>query len=234
MDLDKVTTQGIPSRGDLSPQEKRNMLEDSHKPSTYVLQKPYIAKYKDEIAVENNDNPDKAIPESLFNFDLILNSRRFNVVCSNLLRIRNEEDLTEISESELQLSLERCASYRMTCFCAYIAAKKSLKGWEATFEDWIAGKRQDARQFLKMKRIEERHQGLRKDLGQITAQEVEDYIRTTYTKEYTELKEHVEEWEENSEIFLELRDTLKDRGMHLQTLLKRSQDHLAPPMSQAE
>ena len=236
MNIDSAKTQGLPIRGDLSPEEKRRMVDDvsNHKPSSYVLQKPYIAKYKDQLFVENNDNPDKTIPESLFNFDLILNDRRFNVVCSTLLRIRSEEDLTEFNEAELQRSLELCASYRMTCFCAYISAQKDFHKWEEFFEDWMAQKRRDTRQVLKMERLEERGQGLRKDIGQITSQEVEDYIRVTYSKEFQEYKEKVNEWEENAKIFLEMRDTLKDRGMHLQTLLRRSQDHLAPPMSQAE
>jgi hypothetical protein len=65
-------------------------------------------------------------------------------------------------------------------------------------------------------------------VGQITTQELEDWILVKHGLEYHKNKERTEEWKESASIYLELRDTLKDRAMHLQTLLKRVNDQTDP------
>jgi len=174
---------------------------------------------------ENETTPDKDIPSDLFNFELILNSRKFNVCIDTLIRIKHEEDLTQFSDIQLQKALEMCAAYRVTCFCAYIAAKREHRKWKMFNEIWMAEKREVARGQLRADRVGDRAAGLRKEIGIISAQELEDYIISKHGGEYKVNREREEEWKENSEVYLELRDTLKDRGMHLQTLLKRINDH---------
>lgn len=193
---------------------------------------PRIAsKYGNPVWCNNDQNPDKTIPAEIFNFDLILNGRRFQVLCDLLMRINTEEDLANFSEDRLRQSLEQCSSYRMTCFCAYVAAHREYRKWSQHHEIWMAEKRDEGRKQLRVDRAFEKRDGFRKDLGQITMQEIEDYILIKYTAEYKANLELVNDWEENEKIYLELRDTLKDRGMHLQTLLRRVTDHIDPKVS---
>jgi hypothetical protein len=177
---------------------------------------------------DNEETPDATPPPELFNFDLILNSRKFKVVCDTLIRINREEDLADYPESKLNWCLEQCASYRMTCFCAYIGAHKEHRKWKMYHKIWMAEKSKKARNAIKADRVADRASGNRKDIGQITSAEIEEWILTNHTNEYKRNVELVEDWEENEKVFLELRDTLKDRGTHLQTLLRRVQDHIAP------
>jgi hypothetical protein len=92
----------------------------------------------------------------------------------------------------------------------------------------MAEKREEARKHLRSERMIEKATSVRKDLGQITTQEIEDYVLNKYAGEYKVNMGLVADWEENEMVYLELRDTLKDRGMHLQTLLKRVTDHIDP------
>lgn len=89
----------------------------------------------------------------------------------------------------------------------------------------MAEKREEARQQIRLERLADKAEGLRKELGQTTAQELEDWLLRHYAAEYRKNAETVLEWEQHEKVFLELRDTLKDRGMHLQSLLKMVGDH---------
>ena len=180
---------------------------------------------------ENETDPDKDLPMELFNFDLILNSRKFQVCLDTLIRIKNSEDLALFSDIQLKQALELCASYRITCFCAHIAAHKEYRNWKTFNELWMAEKREEARKHLKADRISEKAEGLRKEIGQISAQELEDYILKKHASEYRSNRQREEDWEENAKVYMELRDTLKDRGMHLQTLLKGVNDNRDPNMT---
>lgn len=187
-----------------------------------------VSKYGNAAHCKNDQNPDPTPPPELFNFDLILNGRRFRVLCDTLLRIEHEEDLGEYSEGQLKNALELCSSYRVTCLCAWVGAHKETRKWKVYHDLWMAEKRTEARNHIKNERILEKEAKERKDIGQITAQEVEDWIMTRHTNEYKNNLSLIADWENNEKIFLELRDTLKDRGMHLQTLLKKSDDHSDP------
>lgn len=221
---------------ELMPSELRTALNtgdfgpDWHKQITgdFGPELPEIPNRHGDFFCKNNDNPDSAIPADLFNFSLILNSRKFHVVIDTLIRINTEENLADFSEDKLREALELCASYRLTCFCAYVASKRERRKWELHHSIWMAEKREEARKSLRVERIADKTQGLRKELGQMTNQEVDDWIVTRHTQEYKQQTERIKEWDENSETYLELRDTLKDRGMHLQTLLKRVGDHTDP------
>lgn len=196
---------------------------------------PHIAsRYGNNYLCENDKAPDKVLPSALFNFDLILNDRRFQVTLDTLIRIQTVEDLAQFSDDRLREALEQCASYRLTCYCAYIAAHRETRRWKLVFEEWMAEKRDEARQALRFDRLADRAAGLRKELGQFTAQEVDDWVMRKYASEYRSRLEVVEDWEENEKVFLEMRDTLKDRGMHLQTLLKRVLDHTDHTTSRGE
>lgn len=184
-----------------------------------------VSRYGSPKDAVNTMRPDPHPPAELFNFDLILNGRRFSVMCETILRIKSEEDLVDYSEIQLARLLEQVASYRVTCFCAYIGAHREHRKWKEYHTVWFAEKRTEARNILRTRRIADKAASLRKDLGQITMQEIEDYILTHYNQEYKENVEMIAEWEDNERVFLELRDTLKDRGMHLQSLLKRVTDN---------
>lgn len=227
------------SLNDLTPQDRRRVMDnfdkewqsqwDNQQHTDQGLTFPRIAsKYGNPVYCNNDAAPDPKPPAELFNFDLILNSRRFKVVCDTLIRIKKEEDLAEFSDQQLQTALELCASYRMTCFCAYIAAHREYRKWKEYHNLWMAEKRDEARKHLRAERIADKATKLRKDLGQITLQEIEDYILTKHSSEYKKNIDLIADWEENEKVFLELRDTLKDRGMHLQSLLRRVTDHIDP------
>ena len=195
---------------------------------------PTIASKYGNPGCENDRQPDPDIPSELFNFDLILNSRKFRVLCDSLLRIRSTEDLAGFSDKQLMSTLEQCASYRLTCFCAHVAAHKEYTRWKTYHEEWLAQKREEARQQIRAERLADRATGLRKEIGQITAQELEDQIWIKYPAEYRNNQALILDWEQNEQVFLELRDTLKDRGMHLQTILRMSGDHTAHMTSSGE
>lgn len=193
---------------------------------------PKIAsKYGNSHMCENDKNPDPKIPAELFNFDLILNGRKFRVICDTLMRIKSDEDLAQYDDQRLAEVLEQCSSYRITCYCAYIAAYKEKRRWEAYHEEWMALRRKDATAHIRAERLADRAAGLRKEIGQITAQELNDWILTHHASEHRHNLDLVADWEENAKVFLELRDTLHDRGMHLQTLLRRVYDHTAKSTS---
>jgi len=227
------------SLNDLTPADRRRVMDNFDKewqPQWNNQQLPdqgltfprIASKYGNSAYCDNDKSPDPAPPAELFNFDLILNSRKFRVVCDTLIRIKTEEDLADFSERQLKTSLELCASYRMTCFCAHVAAHREYRKWKEFHTLWMAEKREEARTQLRAERIADKATKLRKDLGQITLQEIEDYILNRYPSEYKNNIELIADWEENDNVFLELRDTLKDRGMHLQSLLKRVTDHIDP------
>jgi len=227
------------SYNDLSPVERRNAvakMDTEWQPQWGNQQLPdqgltfprIASKYGNPVYCDNDNTPDPTPPPELFNFDLILNSKRFRVTCDTLIRIHKEEDLADFSDHQLQTALELCASYRMTCFCAYTAAHREYRKWNEYHNLWMAEKRTESRKQLRAERIADKSVKLRKDLGQITMQEIEDYILTKYASEYKNNIELIADWEENEKVFLELRDTLKDRGMHLQSLLKRVTDHTDP------
>ena len=52
---------------------------------------PKIASKYGNLQCANDKEPDMRIPAELFNVDLILNGRKFRVLCDDLLRIKNEE-----------------------------------------------------------------------------------------------------------------------------------------------
>jgi len=225
---------------DLTPSERKNAMNNFDKEWQSHWQNEQMtgqgitfpkisSKYGNGALCKNDDSPDPEPPAELFNFDLILNSRKFRVLCDTLIRIKKEEDLADFSEIQVQTALELCASYRLTCFTAYIAAHREHRKWKTYHELWLAEKRSEARTQLRAERIADKATKLRKDLGQITMQEIEDYIITKYQAEYKRNLELIAEWKDNEQVFLELRDTLKDRGMHLQSILKRVTDHLEPP-----
>ena len=242
----KANFRKVRDLNDLTPQQRRDSLDDfdnqwqSHWDNQQHTDQgvtfPRIAsKYGNAFHCKNDQAPDPEPPAELFNFDLILNSRRFQVECDTLVRIRKEEDLADFSESQLKNVLEMCAAYRMTCFCAYIAAHREYRKWKEYHNIWMAEKRDEGRKQLRAERIADKATKLRKDLGQITLQEIEDYILTTHGSEYQKNIDLIADWEENEKVFLELRDTLKDRGMHLQSLLRRVTDHIDPAkMSNAD
>jgi len=180
---------------------------------------------------DNADAPDREPPKELFNFELILNSRKFQVVLDTLLRIHKEEDLTDFSEWSLKECLEKCASYRLTCFCAYTSAHKELSKWKAYHKVWMAEMRDTARLTIKNIRIQEKTAKHRKEIGTITKEEVDDWILCKHTEEYQDNERMMDYWQDNEELFKEFRDTLKDRGMHLQSLLNKVKDHIAPIVS---
>lgn len=224
---------------DLTPGERRNALDNFNEKFQQHWQNqqftdqgytfPRIAsKHGNPVWCDNDTAPDKKIPADIFNFDLILGGRRFQVLCDALVRINTEEDLANFSEDQLRTALELCASYRMTCFCAYVAAHREYRKWKQYHELWMAEKRKEARKHLRIERMIDKATNVRKDLGQITTQEIEDYVLNKYAGEYKSNTGLVNDWEENEMVYLELRDTLKDRGMHLQTLLKRVTDHIDP------
>jgi hypothetical protein len=234
----KQNTSSTKNLNDLTPKERREALNDfdnkfqehwmNQQFTNQGITFPKIASKYGNAMCNNDHNPDPKPPKELFNFDLILNGRRFQVLCDTLIRINKEEDLADFSETQLKRALEMCAAYRMTCFCAYIAAHREYRKWKAYHELWLSEKRKEARDSLRAERIADKNARLRKDLGQITLQEIEDHIITNYQAEYKSNLELISDWEENEKVFLELRDTLKDRGMHLQTLLRRVTDNISP------
>lgn len=206
--------------------KKQNGLED--KPINYV-----------EIAgkhshCENPDFPDREIPGDIFNFELVLNNRKFVVLIDMLLKINKEEDLGDYSPMRLKEALEQCASYRVTCYCAYLSAYSEHKNWEERFELWKAQERSEARKYLKNERLLEKANKNRRDVGQITKDELEEYIITNKKDEYVKYLEKIRYWDNNTKMFLEFRDVLKDRGMHLQTLLNRVTDNRTKPSDLSE
>jgi hypothetical protein len=110
-----------------------------------------------------------------------------------------------------------------------LAAEKSKLAYEEMFNQWMAERRDSARQILKAERLKEKEEGHRKEIGQITAQEIEDYILLHYPKEHKEKTDKINEWGNNEKIFLELRDTLKDRANHLQTLINNTKEKITKP-----
>lgn len=225
------------SRGkDLSPTDKRSMFDSFNK--TYTPQEEQLPggglKFLTEYAdIENKDTPDKAIPKELFNFELILNSRKFKVMCDMLMSVHSDEDLLEYSENRLNWCLDQCSSYRFTCFCAYAAAHKEVKSWKRYHNNWMSEKRTEARHALRIERMQDRQQGILKasDFSQTTIQEIEDWVATHHPEEYNNNLKSIEDWISHEETFLELRDTIKDRGSHLQTLMRRLNDKVAPKLS---
>jgi len=167
----------------------------------------------------------EVIPPELFNFDLILNGRTFKVMCDTLLRVNNTEDLAQFSDNQLKDALERCAAYRATCYMAYTAAHKEYRRLKQAFDFILVNYREEARRQIRGDRIADKQSGYRKEVGQITAQEIEDYVMLKYPDDYKKWQNMVADWEDNENVYLELRDTIKDRGMHLQTLLRMSNDH---------
>ena len=184
------------------------------------------------LGVESeNAVPTKTIPPELFNFDLILSGHTFRVMCDKLLQINELEDLGQSSALQLANILQSCSAYRMTCYMAFIAAHKEHRRIKQMFEMIAVKFREEARQAIRAARIADKHYGVRKEIGQISAQEVEDYVMRCYPEEYKKWQDLVAEWEDNENIYLELRDVLKDRGMHLQTLLRMSTDPVGKSVS---
>ena len=171
------------------------------------------------------------IPPELFNFDLILNGRMFKVMCDTLLRVNMTEDLAQFSDNQLKDALERCSAYRATCYMAYTAAHKEYRRLKQAFDFLAVTYREEARRQIRSDRIADRQSGYRKEIGQVTAQEIEDYVMLKYPEDYKKWQNLVAEWEDNENVYLELRDTIKDRGMHLQTLLRMSDDHTVKALS---
>lgn len=231
MDLKNIGKIGDGGK-DLAPQHRKAVFDSTQQNGLFsgghALQKTHIAHDFGNLIAENDDQPDIEIPESLFNFDLILGTRRFRVLVDTLIRIKNEEDLGNFTPEMLNNALERCASYRYTCFSAYVAAKKMRIHKKEAYKNLMAELRHDARVSLKAERIIDKQSGIRKEIGTITTQEIEDYVRRHNPEKRDKARLELLDWEENEEMFLEMRDTLKDRGMHLQTLLKRVADHMTP------
>ena len=224
------------SLNDLTPGEKKAVLAnhkedwdpkwDNEDFTGQGLVFPNIAaKHGNPYLCTNDEKPDTVPPKELFNFDLILNSRRFQVTCDTILRLNSEENLADFSERQILNALEMCSSYRLTCYCAYISAHREYRKWQEFHELWLAEKRTEARTILRTKRLADKAMKLRKDMGQITMTEIEDYILVNHSSDHKHNLDMVGEWEENEKVFLELRDTLKDRGMHLQSILKRVSDN---------
>lgn len=223
---------------ELSPQERRQVLDGGQWDPDWSnqqlpgqgLQFPKVAsKYGNPLA-KNDPTPDENIPPEIFNFELILNSRKFKVMCDMLLSINAEEDLADYSQKKLNECLDLCSSYRFTCFCAYIAARKERKNWELYLNEWGAEKRTEARKAIRIERMSDKQTGLRKDIGQIVQSEIDDWIMVNYGKDHRGILVTLNDWKDNEKTFLELRDTIKDRGSHLQTLLRRLDDQIAPKM----
>jgi len=221
---------------DLTPDEYKYATEtlgqyspkwDNQQRTDQGLTFPKLASKYGNALCENDTKPDKDIPNELFTYDLILNDRRFQVVLDTLIRIHNEEDVVEMSEKKILWSLEQNSSYRLTCFYAHIAAKRQHRKWEMFHELWMAQKREEARMAIRADRVADKMSGLRKEIGQISSQDLSDWIVLKYGNEYKHNVELIKEWEENSQVYLEGRDVLKDRGMHLQSILRRLSDQAA-------
>jgi hypothetical protein len=233
---EKVSELVAKDLNDLTPAEykyvtetlgKHNPKWDNQQRTGQGLDLPKIASKHGNVLCVNDKNPDKEIPKELFIYDLILNDRRFQVALDTLLRINTEEDVVGISDKKIIWSLDQNPSYRYMCFCAHLAAQRQCKKWEMFHEQWMAQKREEARIAIRADRIADRSEGLRKEIGQISSQDLSDWILNKYGNEYKHNLELIREWEEYAQIYLEGRDVLKDRGMHLQSILRRLSDQSA-------
>lgn len=211
------------SKPNLLSKKEENKALNKYKKEMGLEDKPvnYVEIASKHSSCENPDFPDRELPEDIFNFELILNNRKFVVLVDTLLKINKEEDLEDYPPMKLKEALEQCASYRVTCYCAYLSAYAQKKQSEEEYDLWFAEARSTARKAIKNERLLEKANKNRKDIGQITKDELEEYIISNYRTEYKEKKEMIRYWEGNEKMFLEFRDVLKDRGMHLQTLLNR-------------
>jgi len=171
------------------------------------------------------------IPTELFKFELILNNSKFQVLLDQLLGLNTTEDLTKHSTEYLKNTLDNCASYKLTCYCAYDAAHRECRWHKKILQSWLVEKREEARQQIRAERIADKNYNLRKEIGQITAQDLEDWVIRKYPAEYEKYTDMVDEWEDNEKLYLEFRDTLKERAMHLQSILKMSSDNTEHTMS---
>lgn len=167
------------------------------------------------------------IPKELFDFSLVLNDNVFQVTLDTLLRIQSIDDIGSYSDLMLISALEKSDAYRVTCLCAHIAARRERKKHEKILKQWLATKQDEARNSIKVARVYEVTVKQRKEIGQITNAEVEDWLYRNHGTVYKELQQNIETWQDNEDLYLELRDTLKDRGTHLQTILRRVSDHTA-------
>ena len=178
------------------------------------------------------DGPTSAhIPEDLFKFELVLNNTRFQVLLDKLVGLNSVEDVSNHSTEYLMTALDNCAAYKLTCYCAYDAAHRQYLLYKREFESWMVQKREEARQQIRAERMADKNYGLRKEIGQITAQELHDWVVLKYGPLFEKYSDLVEEWEANEKLYLEFRDTLRERAMHLQTILKMSGDNTDHTMS---
>ena len=227
MDINKANVSDTPSKKTIDTREMYDRIKGI--PAGRGMEIPIIADRNFNIAIDNDENPDPDIPAGIFNFDLILSNRRFKVCLDTLIRIQTEEDLSMFSDDALNKALEVSSQYRMTCFCAYIAAKKTRIDWELYHKRWLAERSSSARNALKMERIKEKNEGMRKEIGQITSQEVEEYILNNYGETYEKNVKKVGEWEAHEEIFKELEEVLDKRANHLQTLINSQKQKITKP-----
>jgi len=168
------------------------------------------------------------IDKGFFKVDISINGKAIKLGVDNLLAFE-EEDLDELSDGALDKALDQCSYYRFTFLAAGAEIEAQIEIVNRQFTSWYAQATKEAKQLIinQRKIQKDRDKVPNSWFGSITKQEIEDTIITDpqMAKKYNEFQDTLTELKKNLRILFGLRDTIQDRGGHLQSLGKRQLEH---------
>ena len=164
------------------------------------------------------------IPLEYQTFYLPVGNDSVEVSIPDILLIQKDPS-KEYTEAEMEAALEYSAAYRYTFLRAAETALAKLERARLAFKIWYAEQAHLAEMEIKRIRREEIKTKIRKEIGQITAALVEDWIlRQTESgakHSYIEQQENIRSLEGGYTILKGLVDTCQDRAWHLKAILER-------------
>ena len=184
-----------------------------------------VSKYQqDEISQEKIDIVDrKDYPEDFYNVIFQISNDKFVVELKEIFTLTNEKGFFSYADGER--ALERLSGLRQILIRSLTEVESLLGEKNDEFDVWFAEQRQIAEDLIITKRKQMITEGVRKDVGQITKDQIfsQIVVDDNLKSEYKLLKSNIRKFAQLKSSINKTIDNLEQRGFHLCNLLKKDQ-----------
>jgi hypothetical protein len=128
----------------------------------------------------------------------------------------------EYTDSELDLHIERCASYRASFLSVAQLVQLKLQEKQLEYQLWNSKKSVQTKELLIDSRIVKKGQGISATLlGGVTEKDINDYIMTEFEEEYKVFMNEINDLKYKSGLLFGLEKIMEQRANDLRKLADR-------------